>query len=97
MKTTNVTPSAFGSGTWVSGQHDGYTYEAKVFAEPSKYGIPTPRFEEGGNVSMLHLRDENGREVYLYDRRHIYGETVRHYVDAANEIVAALEAKFCEA
>lgn len=27
---------------WVSGSHDGYTFEAKVFAEPSMFGIPTP-------------------------------------------------------
>ncbi len=48
---------------WVSGSHDGYTFEAKVFAG---------------------------------DRGPYYGETVPHYADIANEIVAALEAEFCE-
>lgn len=81
---------------WVSGSHDGYTFEAKVFAEPSMFGIPTPRFEDGGNVSKLVIRDAEGREVYAYDRGPCYGETVPHYADVANEIVAALEAEFCE-
>lgn len=81
---------------WVSGGHDGYTFEAKVFAEPSMFGIPTPRFEDGGNVSKLVIRDAEGREVYAYDRGPCYGETVPHYADVANEIVAALEAEFCE-
>lgn len=81
---------------WVSGSHDGYAFEAQVFAEPSMWGIPTARFEEGGNVSRLRVLDAEGREVYAYDRGPCYGETVPHYADVANEIVAALEAEFCE-
>lgn len=92
----NRTAYDAGRSNWVSGSHDGYTFEAKVFAEPSMFGIPTPRFEDGGNVSKLVIRDAEGREVYAYDRGPCYGETVPHYADVANEIVAALEAEFCE-
>lgn len=93
----NRTAYDAGRSNWVSGETaDGYTFEAKVFAEPSMFGIPTPRFEDGGNVSKLVIRDAEGREVYAYDRGPCYGETVPHYADVANEIVAALEAEFCE-
>lgn len=57
---------------------------------------PHPRFEDGGNVSKLVIRDAEGRDVYAWDRGPYYGETVPHYADIANEIVAALEAEFCE-
>ena len=92
----NRTAYDAGRSNWVSGSHDGYTFEAEVFAEPSVFGIPTPRFEDGGNVSELLIRDAEGREVYGYNRWLRYGETVPHYADVANEIVAALEAEFCE-
>lgn len=93
-----INRSAFDAGrsNWVSGSHDGYTFEAKVFTEPSIFGIPTPRFPEGGNVSKLHILDADGHDVYGYDRGPCYGETVPHYAEAASEIVAALEAEFCE-
>lgn len=83
------------AANWVSGSLDSYTFEAKVFDEPSIYGIPTPRFADGGNVSKLSVRDAGGREVYLYDRGPCYGETVPHYADAAAEIVAFIEAEYC--
>lgn len=93
----NRTAYDAGRSNWVSGEtDDGYAFEAQVFAEPSMFGIPTPRFEDGGNVSKLVIRDAEGREVYAYDRGPCYGETVPHYADVANEIVAALEAEFCE-
>lgn len=83
---------------WVSGKtSDGLTFEAKVYDAPSVYGIPTPRFEDGGNVSKLHIRDAVGRDVFLYDRGCCYGETVPHYAEAAGEIVAVLEAEYCKA
>lgn len=84
-----------GRSNWVSGYHADYTFEAKVFSKPSQFGIPTPRFEDGGNVSKLCIRDENGREVYAYDRGLDFEED--YIEDIANEIVAALEAEFCEA
>lgn len=79
---------------WVSGSLDSYTFEAKVFNEPSIYGIPTPRFEDGGNVSILIIRDEDGREVFLFDRGR-YSGMVLHCAETAAEIVAELEATFC--
>lgn len=84
-----------GRSNWVSGYHADYTFEAKVFSEPSIFGIPTPRFEDGGNVSKLCIRDANGREVYAYDRGLDFEED--YIEDVANEIIAALEAEFCEA
>lgn len=57
-----------GRSNWVHGEHEGYTYEAKVFKAPSQFGIPTPRFQDGGNVSKLCVRDQFGQEVYAFDR-----------------------------
>lgn len=92
-----INRSAFdaGSTNWVSGYHASYTFEAKVFTAPSQFGIPTPRFEGGGNVSKLAIRDADGREVYAYDRGLDHEDD--YIEDVANEIVAALEAEFCEA
>lgn len=80
---------------WVSGSTDeGHAFEAKVYDGQSVFGVPTERFLEGGNVSKLYIRDEVGRQVYLYDRGYCYGEAVR---DAAASIVRALEERFCDA
>lgn len=92
-----INRSKFDAGltNWVSGEGPDYTFEAKVFTEPSIYGIPTPRFEDGGNVSKLCIRDANGREVFSYDRGFEHSDD---YADEiARDIVAALEAEFCEA
>lgn len=80
---------------WVRGITScGFAFKAKVFDEPSIYGIPTPRFEDGGNVSKLSIRDEEGREVFWFERG-CYGGMVLHCAEAAAEIVAELEATFC--
>lgn len=86
--------NARNAANWVSGSLDGYTFEAKAFDEPSVYGIPTPRFEDGGNVSKLFVRDEDGREVFMFDRG-CYSEMVLYYAGVAAKIVAVLEASFC--
>lgn len=93
-----INRSAYDTGhtNWVSGEMDGWHFEAKVFAGISTFGVPTPRFPGGGNVSKLYVRDSEGREVWGWDRGPVYGETVPHYAEAAAEIVAALEAEFCE-
>lgn len=83
------------AANWVSGITScGFAFEAKVFDEPSIYGIPTPRFEDGGNVSKLSVFDEGCREVFRFDRG-CYSGMVLHYAEAAAEIVAVLEATFC--
>lgn len=81
-----------GRSNWVHGEHEGYTYEAKVFKAPSQFGIPTPRFQDGGNVSKLCVRDQFGQEVYAFDR----GQDLAtdEGLEAALQIVAALEAVF---
>ena len=84
-----------GSSNWVSGYHADLTFEAKVFSEPSMFGIPTPKFPDGGNVSKLHIRKADGQEVYAYDRGLDFEDD--YIEDVANEIIAALEAEFCEA
>ncbi len=77
-------------GNWVSGRLGGYRFEAKVFAEPSEFGIPTPRFEGGGNISKLHV-SRDGLDVFCYDRGEDVGVTPDD-AEAVGEIVAALEA-----
>ena len=92
----NRTAYDAGRSNWVSGEtDDGYAFEAQVFAEPSMWGIPTARFEEGGNVSRLRVVDPDGREAYAYDRG-LDGESGDEALAAALEIIATLEAAFCE-
>lgn len=90
-------------GTWVSGSvSDQFgmhvSFEAKVFEAPSMFGIPTPRFEEGGNVSKLCLRAEDGRELYCWERALDYVDPgfEDEAEDAVREIVAYLESEFCQ-
>ncbi len=86
-----------GSTNWVTGTtDDGYWFEAEVHAEPSENGIKSERFEQGGNVTELHIRDARGRDMYSSGGGLCYGESVRHYAEAAREIVDALETEFCE-
>ena len=47
-------------GNWYSGYEDGYEIEAKMFEEPSEFGI------DGGRISKLWIRG-NG-ELLNYDR-----------------------------
>jgi hypothetical protein len=47
---------------WLEGKLDGYTVYAKVFPEPSQYGI------DSGMISKLHIKDKDGKEVVSYDR-----------------------------
>ena len=48
-------------GTWVSGSHKGYSFNAKIFDVGSDYGI------NGGRVSILSIRKGN-TEIYSYSR-----------------------------
>lgn len=84
-----------GSSSWVSGYHADLTFEAKVFSEPSRFGIPTPKFPDGGNISKLCIRNQFGTAVYTYDRGLDFEDD--YIEDIANEIIAALEAEFCGA
>jgi hypothetical protein len=47
---------------WLKGELDGYTVYAKVYSEPSQYGI------DKGLISKLHIKDKDGKEVVSYDR-----------------------------
>ncbi|MGL6196587.1 MAG: DUF7678 domain-containing protein [Thermoguttaceae bacterium] len=51
-----------GGRRWVEGQVAGYTYYAAVYPCGSEYGI------NESNVSKLSIRDNNQREVAVYDR-----------------------------
>lgn len=84
---------------WITGSIVGYdlSFEAKVFDEPSVYGIPTLRFPDGGNVSKLHIRDDKtGKDFYSYSRGFDFAVD-DGAVAAASEIVLALEDLFCKA
>lgn len=83
---------------WVSGtMNDEYKFEAKVFEEPSIYGIPTPRFEEGGNISIMAVTDiATGDEVYYFDRGHVEHNADRFYADDWAELVMFLETTFAK-
>lgn len=47
---------------WKQGTTDGHYWQAKVFAEPSQYGIG------GGRVSKLSICNADKVCVYYYDR-----------------------------
>lgn len=84
-------------GGWVKGETDeGYTFEALIFEEPSEYGIQTPRFPEGGNISKLHVRDGSRRDIAAYDRGWDGGYPEGEDEDAVNEVIVELEAMFCQ-
>ena len=57
--TTTMTGRLWQTGTVEPGH---YTYEAKVWNEASEHGI------DGGNVSNLVVKDDNGEEVAHFDR-----------------------------
>lgn len=68
--TVNTRPDS----AWVTGECDNlYHYEAKVFLEPSKYGI------NEGRVSKLIIQDLRGKEVVIYDRCWVIKPTVEVY------------------
>ena len=87
------------AGIWVNGTtDDGCKFQAKVFEEPSQFGIPTARFEDGGNVSKLYIKAHDGRELLCYDRGFDYiDDAGEDYVeDVMHEIVLDLEKRFCK-
>lgn len=47
---------------WEKGVYKEYKWDAKVYDNPSKYGI------DDGRVSKLYIRDKDGNEVVNYDR-----------------------------
>ena len=57
---------------WTSGEFKTdcgtFTFEAKVFEEPSCFGIPTPRYPDGGTISKLLIRDPSRNEFVAYER-----------------------------
>lgn len=76
---------------WVHGKtSDGFTFEAKVFDEPSDYGIKTPFYPDGGNISKLYV-EKNGREIYCYDRGLDYSE--EECAEDVQEIIVFLESR----
>lgn len=85
MKVTVEIKSRRSDSGWVHGNvtvDDGSEFEfgAKVYDEPSQFGIETNRFPGGGNISKLDVsRADNGYEprVLTYDRGwdYDYGET----------------------
>lgn len=84
-------------GRWESGRTDeGHIFEALVFEEPSEYGIQTPRFPKGGNISKLHVQDENRHDIAAYDRGWDGGFPEDEHEETVNEIIIELEAMFCK-
>ena len=80
--------------SWVKGSIGCWSFAGKVFDLPSAFGIPTPRFPDGGNVSKLSIYNASGRLVYHYDRGLDFTQVSS---DLLAHVVAALEAKFCKA
>jgi len=49
-------------GNWVTGRVSDFTFQAKVFADPSEFGI------NDGRISKLWIVDFQGKTVVSYDR-----------------------------
>lgn len=84
---------------WVEGStDDGYLFFAKVYTEPSLFGMSTPAHPKGGNVSILIVRDSTGAVVFHYDRGSYLVDMVGYAaLDAALDVAMTLEAEFIEA
>ncbi len=84
---------------WVDGlTPDDYSFSAKVYTEPSLYGMPTPDHPKGSNISILILRDATGAVAFHYDRgRYLVDMVSDVALDAAIDVAAVLEAEFIEA
>ncbi len=59
---TNKKLAPMGYGTWYTGTVDGCWFQAKVYDQPSTFGI------HEGRISKLLLRDEAGTVIASYDR-----------------------------
>lgn len=77
MKATAEIKGRRSNRNWVHGTvavDDGskFDFEAKVYDEPSCFGIETDRFPNGGNISKLCVYSANGlyddQQVLTYDR-----------------------------
>lgn len=92
-----INRSAYDTGhtNWVSGELEGWHFDAKVFSGTSADGIPTPRFPGGGNVSKLYIYDAAFRIVWAFDRGPVCGGAEPRFAEMAAEVTAALEAEFC--
>lgn len=87
-----ITKDRIGSN-WVSGKtSEGFVFQAKVFDEPSKWGMSTPTFEDGNNVSILSITEAaTGDEVYFFDRGREEQDFARIDHEELCEIVMFLE------
>ena len=84
MKATAEIKGRRSNNNWVHGivtVDDGskFDFEAKVYDEPSQFGIETNRFPSGGNISKLgvsYAGDRYSPQVLTYDRGwdYDYGE-----------------------
>ncbi len=86
------------NSNWVSGiVDDAFRFQAKVFDEPSVYGMSTLDFEEGNNVSILAVTETaTDREVYYFDRGHEEQDEERFGFDELAELVMFLENNFAK-
>lgn len=81
---------------WVSGtMNDTFKFQALVFDEPSDFGIPTPNYENGNNISILLVEDAaTGDEVYCFDRGEVDGNADLFCAEDFAELVMYLENAF---
>lgn len=56
-----ITKNSLRKNGWVSGKYFDLEFEAKIYDEPSTYGI------NEGRISKLAIR-KDGKEIYAYDR-----------------------------
>lgn len=101
ISTGRRTDSGWVAGIFDDEYCDAILFQAKVFDEPSVFGMPTPRFPEGGNVSKLHAWwiDDYGSKhnLFCYDRGldYIDPENEEAAEGIAEAIVLELELRYC--
>lgn len=74
-----------GMKMWITGNYKGYEYQAKVYPEPSEYGIDFGE-EDDGRISKLDV-SKNGRVVCCYDRGWVKLPIEDNDLDAVSEII----------
>lgn len=90
VKFDNSSINTYPANNWLSGKYEfrgvTYSFQAKVFPNPSVYGI------HGGRVSKLWVRNlKNYNVIISYDRGHALGDARKYYRGMIKELIDYLE------
>lgn len=90
VKFDNSSINTYPANNWVCGKYEfrgiTYSFQAKVFPNPSLYGI------RGGRVSKLWVKNLKSKSVVIsYDRGHVQGNARKYYTGMIKDLIDTLE------